>query len=120
MACHGKDTSITSREQVVAAAEVRRPGGGTQVVNHVLSRYDTQAGVEEHGGMEDTLVIGLSAFPVMLAEFNEFFLVFPFLDVLFQLLQVECIVQKTVVLVPLVDDATPTGPSPDGEGRTEK
>lgn len=85
MACHGKDTSITSREQVVAAAEVRRPGGGTQVVNHVLSRYDTQAGVEEHGGMEDTLVIGLSAFSVMPAEFNEFFLVFSFLDIFFQL-----------------------------------
>ena len=100
MACHRKDTPISSREQVVAAAEVGGACRRTQVVNHVFGRHDAQAGVEEHGRMENAFVISLSAFSVMPAEFNELFLVLPFLDVFFQLPQVECIVQKAVVLVP--------------------
>ena len=70
--------------------------------------------------MENTLIIGFSAFPVVTTKLDEFLLVFSFLDVFFQLLQIERIIQETIMLIPLVDDTTPAGPSPNGKCRTEE
>lgn len=95
-------------------------GCGSQIVDHVLGGDNTQAGVEEHGRMENTLIIGFPTFPVVTTKLDEFLLVFSFLDVFFQLLQVERIIQETIMLIPLVDDTTPAGPSPNGNAVLKK
>ena len=55
-----------------------------------------------------------------MAHIDKVFTEFPFFHELFQLLHIECILQKGIMLVPLVDDSFPAGPSPDGEGGGEE
>ena len=117
---HFENASNGTGQVGIAAAQVHTLSTSPQVAHQIYARYNGKSGVEENGSMEDGFIIRLADATMITAELDKILLVFALPDILFELPQVELIVEKRVMLVPLVDDASPRSPSGDGEGGGEE
>ena len=120
VALHGEDAAVGAWRGVDASCEVGRVGSEPHVVDLILGRHDGQCRIENHARPEDGLIVFLARCPMVVEHLQELAVVAALLHDGLQLLHGLFIVEKRILPVPLVDDPSPGGPSPDVAGLREE
>lgn len=113
VASHREDAAITSRQGGCGASEVGAIGSDSKVTDHIVARHDSESGVKAHAALGDTLVESLTQFAVAAACEEKIVAISALTHQTLHHLQFNGIIEELIVLVPLVNDAAPAGPTPD-------